>query len=298
MQKLSSLAFKKETHSIEGTHLSIDTYRLALEPGQITVVASCSGMGRTTLMLYLYQLLYQKYRKPQLFLSNEVHEPRLYRKIVASVSGVALDQLDVIPDALVQKHEVLRSDECQFCYLYENWHKLKAVLDNWGKENRNGFLFLDKLEGVFLSGPDRNRSNDLRFFLTELKSWASEYQISVLVAAGVRRTERNPDYVPSLMNLKNGSVIEDFADAILLLYRASYFGLNEDEEGNNLRNYAELYVAKNCWGPLVTLKLYYDAHIPCFRPYDRLERMAFGNPALDKLAHQFGLESPDKDVPF
>lgn len=298
MQKLSSLAFKKATHAIEGTHLTIDKYRLLFEPGQVTVLGSYTGMGRTTLMLYLFQALYQNYGKPQLFVCNEMSEELLYRKFVASVSGVALSPFGDVPAAVIEKHEVLSSEVCHFLYYGKCWPEMKTMLSNWAAQNRNGILFIDKLQALYLSGHYTKRNRVLRVILSELKEWAVEYQISVIVSSGIRREKRDLEYRPQIKSLKNSSIIEEVADLILLLYRSAQDGFTEDGDGNNLRNFAELLVAKNIQGPLMTVRLHYDAQVPCFRPFDGLERMAFGNRALDKFAHQFGLESLDEDAPF
>ena len=278
-------------------NLVIDNYPLPFAPGQLTLLGAYTGMGRTRFMLHLFAGLFGKYAQPVLFVSNEEKEQQLYRKMASLLAGQYFNHDNDVPDELVAQHKVLSSDKCKMLWFDNNWEKLKAELVQWGKENRSGFLFIDKIQGLYIKTDYKNRNSELRIIIRELKQWAAEYQISVIVSSSIKMGNFFHYSLSSpFSKLLNGSVWEDFADLIMFLQRPTVYGITEDEEGNNIRCLSYLYVAKNQSGPTQTLNMYFDENNPGFRTYNKLERLRMSNPALGALVNHFGLV--DKDSPF
>lgn len=51
--------------------------------------------------------------------------------------------------------------------------------------------------------------------------------------------------MPSQKKQRNGAIEQD-ADMVMFIYRPKYYGLTEDENGQDMRGRAEIIIAKNC----------------------------------------------------
>jgi replicative DNA helicase len=289
---------QKKIASIEASrNLVIDNYSLPFAPGQLTLLGACTGMGRTLFMLHLYAELFTKYRQSMLFVSNEEKEQPLYLKMASLLAGQYFYSDTQVPDKLFAQCEVLSSEKCKVLWFDNNWEKLKSQLDQWGKENRNGFLFIDKIQGLYIRPGYKNRNSELRIIIRELKRWAVEFHISVIVSSTIKKGNIFDFKLSSpFSKLFNISIWKEFADLVMLLQRPIVNGIYLDDEGNNIRCLANLYIAKNQSGPIQTLNIYFDQRKPGFKPYNKLERMRMANPAFGVLVNRFGLV--DEDQPF
>jgi replicative DNA helicase len=297
MITFNELSQKKMGGEIATRSLVIDNYRMPFAPGQLTLLGAYTGMGRTLFMLHLYAGLFAKYGQSMLFVSNEEKELPLFRKMASLLAGQYFDSDKPVPDELIAQRNVLSSEKCKVLWFNNNWRKLKAELDQWGKENRNGFLFIDKMQGLYRKTDNKNGDSELRIMVRELKLWAAEFQISVIVSTSTKKGSFIPEiYGTPLWKLRNRAVWEDLADLVLFLQRPIVYGISEDENLNNIRQLANLFVPKNQCGPIQTLNMYFDQNNPGFMPYNKLERMRMVNPALGALVNRFGLDS--EDLPY
>jgi replicative DNA helicase len=68
--------------------------------------------------------------------------------------------------------------------------------------------------------------------------------------------------------------IEQDADMVSFVYRPEYYQILEDEEGQSLKNVAEIIIAKNRHGALKTVKLRFT---PQFARFSNLDDPDFGD---------------------
>jgi replicative DNA helicase len=79
-----------------------------------------------------------------------------------------------------------------------------------------------------------------------------------------------------LSDLRESGAIEQDADIVMFLYRPSYYGFTEDEEGNSVEGITELIIAKHRNGKVDTVKLKFIDHLAKFVNSDYNE-MSFGS---------------------
>jgi replicative DNA helicase len=72
---------------------------------------------------------------------------------------------------------------------------------------------------------------------------ASNLNRSVETRVTMRNRER--DIQPQLSDLRDSGAIEQDADKVLFLHRPEYYRIFQDAQGNDLRDKAEIIVAKN-----------------------------------------------------
>jgi len=298
LQQLSQPTTFQQTPAVE---LIVDGQSIPFLPGQVTLIGSRPGMGRTLLTLYFYHQLYQKYELPQLFISNEEEENLLYNKLIATVTQVNIDLVQDRKEESILRSQTLTSDKCFMGSFYGSWEELKEQLVAAIAEKGVQLLFIDKIQGIYSEQHSRNRDQEVGNIIKELKILAVEKRISIVVTSSLNRSvESRVGKIPWLSDLRDSGSLEDIADLILFLHRPEYYGFLEDEEGNSLRGFSELIYAKNRKGNAENMQLLFDRNIPCFKPWSPSDRFSFNN-SFNKMVEQFGLtEFPGEisDSPF
>jgi replicative DNA helicase len=69
---------------------------------------------------------------------------------------------------------------------------------------------------------------------------------------------------PQLSDLRESGSIEQDADIVGFIYRPEYYGILEDEDGNNLKGIGEIIIAKHRNGALDSVKLKWDGQYAKF----------------------------------
>lgn len=115
-----------------------------------------------------------------------------------------------------------------------------------------------------------NRSNEVGEVTDGLKEIAREYDLAVVLLSQLNRgVESRDEKRPQLMDLRESGNIEQDADAVLFLYRESYYleqkrpdGLDKrlewEADLSACRNKGELAIGKQRNGPTSTIDLYMD----------------------------------------
>ena len=104
-----------------------------------------------------------------------------------------------------------------------------------------------------------------------LKALAKELSVPILALSQLsRQVEQREDKRPQLSDLRESGSIEQDADAVMFVYRESYYlGRAEPREGTDehlkwqedmdlLRHQAEVIIGKQRHGPIGTVKLSFD----------------------------------------
>jgi replicative DNA helicase len=110
-----------------------------------------------------------------------------------------------------------------------------------------------------------------------LKSLAKELGVPVIALSQLsRQVEQREDKRPQLSDLRESGSIEQDADAVMFVYRESYYlsrteprtGTPEhlawQEELDQINNLAEVIIGKQRHGPIGTVKLHFNADLTKF----------------------------------
>lgn len=116
------------------------------------------------------------------------------------------------------------------------------------------YILIDGLERVIVPS---NQNSDFNEFVRELYLLTLEFNVPIICTAYISSVleERYGNKYPYLTDF-NSSSIEIFSDLVLGLHRPFYYGLEEDEEGNSIKNLAQIITLKNSSG----IKKQYDFH--------------------------------------
>jgi replicative DNA helicase len=75
-----------------------------------------------------------------------------------------------------------------------------------------------------------------------------------------------------LSDLRESGAIEQDADIVSFIYRPEYYGITEDEDGNNTTGTGEIIIAKHRNGSLASVRLKFIAHLAKFANMDTIEQ--------------------------
>jgi len=154
-----------------------------------------------------------------------------------------------------------------------------------------GMIVIDYLQ--LLRGSSRkddNRVQEVSEITRGLKALAKELDLPVLALSQLSRAvENREDKRPQLSDLRESGSIEQDADVVMFVYREEYYHAraepsrrpeeNEDkfnqrhqrwmERGEEVRNIAEVIVAKQRHGPIGIVSLHFDGQFTRFSDLER-----------------------------
>jgi replicative DNA helicase len=98
-----------------------------------------------------------------------------------------------------------------------------------------------------------------------LKAIAKELEVPVVALSQLsRQTEQRQDKRPQLADLRESGAIEQDADLVLMLYRPEFYLTETDEKMEQVRNQAEVIIAKHRNGPTGMVPLFFRKEFTLF----------------------------------
>ena len=146
--------------------------------------------------------------------------------------------------------------------------------------NNIGLIIIDYLQ--LMSNDTRNKKDDNRVqeisaITRQLKNIARELDIPIIVLSQLSRAvEQRDDKRPQLADLRDSGSIEQDADIVLFVYREAYYKARQEpkidtpehekweQEMDQVRNRAEIIIAKHRNGPIATIPLFFDSGLTKF----------------------------------
>jgi replicative DNA helicase len=271
-----------------------------LHPSDLLIVAGRPSMGKTALATNIAFNVAKAYAwEPQpdgsrktvnggivAFFSLEMSAEQLAMRLLADASGVSSDRL--------RKGEIDASEfgrvrdaaiEIQESPLYIDAtgglsiSKLAARARRLKRQHGLDLVIVDYLQLVTAGEGTRSegRVQEVSQITMGLKSLAKELSVPVIALSQLsRQVEQREDKRPQLSDLRESGSIEQDADAVMFVYRESYYlsrteprtGTPEhlawQEELDQINNLAEVIIGKQRHGPIGTVKLAFNADLTKF----------------------------------
>lgn len=183
-------------------------------------------------------------------------------------------ELDSSEQTIERQFLQIKSMIYDYQYNKKDWEKIKEAIDYYQKkpftlfckvnmaieeleekvkEEKPDILFIDCIQ--FIKMPKApNLTEAINLAIKEVKRIAVENDlIVVLTSQASRSAEYRCDKRPMISDLRNGSLLEDLSDVIMMIYREEYY----DRENKDLKNKADIIIAKNKFGELSYVNLYF-----------------------------------------
>jgi len=232
------------------------------QKGDLIILAGRPGMMKTGVVLDMIRKMATTNSTPCAFFSLEMPSSHIVNRWLGQESS--------IPYGSVQKHK-LTSDQYTKVLdagstigsapLYVDdasgitVEYLRSKLYKWKIEHGIEVVVIDYLQLMTAGkGYSGNREGEISHISRNLKIIAKELDLSIIALAQLSRAvESRADKRPQLSDLRESGSIEQDADGVVFLLRPSYYGITEDENGNDLTNTLEMIVSKNRHGGLGSL---------------------------------------------
>ncbi len=239
---------------------AFDEIYSGLSLGDLILVGGRPGMGKTTFLVNLALQISKS--NPLLFISMDLSMGQVSNKFLAAETEIDFSERvdnDIAEEKKkslgqaqlkLSQHDIYLS-ECRFAD--EILNEIKYAIDNFQIK----VVFIDYLQLIQQLSSTAEEEDLIDSFLKQLKQICRKYQIVIVVSSQLNRAleKRGGMCWPKLSDLRGSGTIEELADQIIFLYRADYYHINCDEEGNSTLGILELRVAKNNSGPLANINL-------------------------------------------
>ena len=257
----------------------LDRETSGFQPSDLILIAARPAMGKTSLALNIAAYAALDAGLTVLILSLEMSAQQLVQRLLcaeARVDSHAVrtgyltnpdwQRLTAAAGRLTEG--AIYIDDSAALTVLEARAKARRVTAEHGLD----LLIIDYLQ-LLRARTQENRQQEITEISRSLKALAKELAIPVLALSQLSRAveaRAHRDYRPQLSDLRESGSLEQDADVVMFIYRASAYkdDLPEDE-----RRIAEIIIGKQRNGPIGTVKL---AFLP---EYARFENLASGGRA-------------------
>lgn len=218
----------------------------------LVIIAARPSMGKTVVGLAIAKEAAQKFKRPVGFFSLEMSKRQIMQRMIAFDSEIDLDniirgttsdyQFKVITETTngLATTPLYIDDTAGISIL-----ELRAKARRMKHEYKIEMIVVDYLQ--LMKGDDSgNREQEIASISRGLKGIAKELSIPVIALSQLSRAvENRSDKRPQLSDLRESGAIEQDADVVAFLYRAEYYKIQTDEQGNSTQGILEIDIAKN-----------------------------------------------------
>lgn len=290
----------------------LDAITSGWQPSDLIIVAARPSMGKTAFTLALARNAAVQYDRPVAIFSLEMSNVQLVQRLLSMESEIQSDKLrsgKMEDYEWQQLHSTVEKMDNVPIFVDDtpgiNIFELRAKCRRLKMKSNISMVIIDYLQ-LMTGGSEAskgNREQEISAISRALKSLAKELNIPVIALSQLSRAveTRGGDKRPMLSDLRESGAIEQDADIVSFIYRPEYYGILEDEEGNNLKGTAEIILAKHRNGAVGSVKLKWTAD---FAKFENLGDPNFSTfPSIDDAnSTSITMKSrgniDDEDIPF
>lgn len=257
-------------------YTAIDRVTGGWQDGDLIIIASRPGMGKSSLVLSMLRNICQDFEIPAVLFSLEMSEEQLVGRMVSMESGIPTDQLRAAKiddwDGLLKRTAKLTDaplylDDTAGISSVQLRAKCRRLVSRHGVR----LIVVDYLQLMKPDKKTQSREQEIAQISSSLKAIAKELNIPIIAVSQLSRAvEQRTDRRPLLSDLRESGAIEQDADLVIFLYRDEYYGIDFDENGISTKGLAEVLVEKHRNGKTGRLKLGFKGELTKFVDYNDL----------------------------
>lgn len=242
---------------------TLDRITHGWQPGEMIVIAARPGMGKTSFILSMVEMLVTMFEIPVGIFSLEMTSLELTTRLFSinteidserikkgSISNI---ELKLLMNSKVSSKKNLFVDDTPSLDINQLRTKARRMVERHGVR----IILLDYLQLLKITGHTGNREQEIAGISRSLKALAKELKVPVIALSQLSRgvETRGGDKRPMLSDLRESGAIEQDADVVCFLYRPEYYKIHNLEDGTPSQGVAEAILAKNRNGRLDTAYL-------------------------------------------
>lgn len=259
----------------------LDSILLGLNPGELTVIAARTGVGKTAFSVSLINQVTMNNIKKILFFSLEMPYKHIMNRLISNITGVSLKSFVLNSFSELEKIQINKfKNQNKFVDLEVidipniNVFDIKNISQKFNFDNNLDLIIIDYLQ--LISTIDTYNANNRHLQISkicrELKKLSMSLKKPIIVLSQLNRSTLMSN-TPALHNLKASGSIEEHCDNVLLLYRTDLNGepirnLNINnkniQSSVDFKKYITLRIAKHRKGPLGKVIYNFIPHINKF----------------------------------
>jgi replicative DNA helicase len=258
---------------IPSGYSKIDRITSGWQKTDLVIIAARPAMGKTAFVLSMARNMAVEFNKPVAMFSLEMSSIQLVNRMIASESELGSDKIkkgslegddwDRLNKAIRRLDEApIFIDDTPALSIFE----LRAKCRRLKMQHDIGIVLVDYLQLMTAGSDNRgSREQEVSLISRSLKAIAKELDIPIIALSQLNRSvESREGKRPQLSDLRESGAIEQDADMVIFIHRPEYYGLSEDEEGNSLRNVAEIIIAKHRNGAVGDVRLSFRKELAKF----------------------------------
>lgn len=252
-------------------YIDLDAMTAGWQKTDLIILAARPSVGKTALTLNFMTNAALTHKKSVAFFSLEMGKEQLVQRILCREARI--DQ------QLLRTGKLPRSDLKKLIDAATALHSAKIFIDDSSNQTSLqirskcrrlaatqglDLIIIDYLQLMSGSGKQENRQQEVSQISRSLKGLAKELQVPVIALSQLSRLVegRGTDAKPMLSDLRESGAIEQDADLVAFINRPG-----KDSDDLELRNQAEIIIAKQRNGPIGTIKLNFRREWGLFENY-------------------------------
>jgi len=247
--------------------IDLDKLLGGLQRSDLIIIAARPGVGKTSMLLAVALTAARRYKQKVAVFSLEMSNEQLVQRLMSSETGIDSQRLRLgdlqesewpkfVAAAGRLSDAMLFIDDTPGISALQLRTKARRLHAEYGLD----LIMVDYLQ--LMSGDFRseNRVQEISYISRALKGLARELNVPVLAASQLSRAvEQRHDKKPILSDLRESGSIEQDADVVMFIYRDEMY--NPETE---MKNIADIIVAKHRHGPTGTVQLFFRKHLAQF----------------------------------
>ena len=258
-------------------YTKLDRITAGWQPTDLIIVAARPSMGKTAFVLSMARNMAVEHQCGVALFSLEMSAQQLVMRMISSEteldSGkVRTGKLEPSEwaqlDAKIGKlnNAPVFIDDTPALSVFEFRAKCRRLV----QKHDIRIAVIDYLQLMTWTGDTKgNREQEVSNISRSLKAIAKELNIPIIALSQLNRMVEGragglQGKRPQLADLRESGAIEQDADIVAFIHRPEKYGFTEDTEGNSLKGYAEIIIAKHRNGALGDVQLFFKENFVKF----------------------------------
>ena len=256
----------------------LDALTGGFAPANLIAIASRPGMGKSSFALTIAANAARYSDKSVAFFSLNRSREKLVQQLIFQETSVEVARITTCKITEKENQQLIKAITrykslplfiCDAPNITVEGIRTEIIgLQNHLKQKELGLIVIDCLQ-LINENSCIHSTEQLSKIVRKLKQLAKEFNVPILMLSEINRSvDTRINKRPRLTDLSDCGSLEDIADLVLMIYRESYYSLDESE-----LEIAELIITKHRLGAKGTIKLLYDPSLNVFRNLKTLTRL-------------------------
>lgn len=259
---------------------ALDKMTSGWQNSDLIIIAARPGMGKTAFVLSMTKNIAVDSKVPVALFSLEMSNVQLVNRLIVNVCEITGDkiksgqlapyewgQLDYKINDLYDAP--LYVDDTPSLSVFELRTKARRLV----REHNVRLIIIDYLQLMNASGMSfGSRQEEVSTISRSLKGLAKELNIPIIALSqlnrGLENRQGDEGKRPQLSDLRESGAIEQDADMVCFIHRPEYHKIYQDANGNDLREMAEIIIAKHRNGAVGNVVLRFKSEYARFQNLD------------------------------